>query len=100
MITPNILPRAEIVEINEEDESIDSEEEVFHGFDLREVEEALELQQAVLQGAEGDGEELEESLTDGLELINEEIQMADSQKGKTNLSPKERQKQKVAARNR
>ena len=63
------------MEINEEDESIDSEEEVFHGFDLREVEEALELQQAVLQGAEGDGEEMEEALNDGLELVNSEIQM-------------------------
>ena len=41
--TPTIPQRAELIEIDEE-ENAEAEEEVFHGFEQREVEEALELQ--------------------------------------------------------
>ena len=97
--TPIILPRAEIVEINEEDENVESEEEAFYGFDLREVEEALELQ-AIFRGADAEEVEKEEASNVGLGMENaeiEEIEIEESPKWKKNLSPKERRKRKAAA---
>ena len=70
-----ILPRAEIVEINEE-ENVESEEEAFYGFDLGEVEEALELQ-AIFRGANTEKVEMEEASNVGLNMENAEIEEID-----------------------
>ena len=70
-----ILPRAEIVEINEE-ENVESEEEAFYGFDLGEVEEALELQ-AIFRGANTEEVEMEEASNVGLNMENAEIEEID-----------------------
>ena len=100
MTTPIILPRAEIVKINEEDEIVELEEEAFHGFDLREVKEALGLR-AIFQGADEEEVEKEGASNVGMDVENaeiEEIEIEESPKRKKNLSTKERRKRKAAAR--
>ena len=86
MDDPVVLPRAELVEIVE-GETEEPAEEVFHGFEQEEVEEALELQ-AMFR--ENNAERLVEE--------NMEPETEVSPKRRENLSPRERKKRKAAAR--
>ena len=86
MDDPVVLPRAELVEIVE-GETEEPAEEVFHGFEREEVEEALELQ-AMFR--ENNAERLVEE--------NMEPETEVSPKRRENLSPRERKKRKAAAR--
>ena len=98
-ITPTIPLRAELTEIDEE-ETAEPTEEVFHGFEQREVEEALELQaifrennveRAKQDEVSGAGVSME--IEENVETVTEE-----SLKRRENLSPRERKKRKAAAR--
>ena len=86
MDDPVVLPRAELVEIVE-GETEEPAEEVFHGFEQEEEEEALELQ-AMFR--ENNAERLVEE--------NMEPETEVSPKRRENLSPRERKKRKAAAR--
>ena len=75
-----VLPRAELVEIVE-GETEEPAEEVFHGFEQEEVEEALELQ-AMFR--ENNAERLVE------EIMEQEVEILPERR--KNLSPRERKK--------
>ena len=85
MDDPVVLPRAELVEMVEE-EFKEPVEEAFHGFEREEVEEALELQ-AIFR--ENNAERLAKEIEPEIEILP---------KRSENLSPKERKKRKAAAR--
>ena len=98
-ITPTVLPRAELIELHKE-ERVEPEEEAFHGFDEREVEEALELQALFIENDSGGArEEGRPNIELSLEIVeNEEMETDQSVKKRKNYSHKERKKRKAAAR--
>ena len=86
MDDPVVLPRANLVELGEEEGAAEPAEEGFYGFEQEEVEEALELQ-AMMR--ENNAERLVEDIEPEMEV---------PPKKKDNLSPRERKKRKAAAR--
>ena len=98
-ITPTILPRAELIEIVEE-ETAEPAEEVFHGFEQREVDEALELQ-AIFRENNVERTKQDKVPEIDLSMETEEIvgtETEESPKRRENLSPRERKRRKAAAR--
>ena len=92
---PVVLPRAEIVEIVEE-EIEEPVEEAFHGFEREEVEEALELQALI---RENNAQRLaDDNNAERVVEVELEPEVEVSPIRRENLSPRERKKRKATAR--